>query len=157
MNNFKLKEIMSAINLSPITINPDDTKCSICLDTVHTTYKPFIVHAQKHFFHVNCLTTWMQFGHSTCPECRGSLVPEPAPQIEVQILPHGERVPLIARVGVIRNNQLFDRVIDRIDHSPACKCFSLIIVAGIVAAIFYAFNKLLPPIDSYPNNWGGAY
>lgn len=50
----------------------DDSKCSICYDTMAPDMTPVVKTPCFHLFHATCLTTWVKRSQ-TCPLCRQSL------------------------------------------------------------------------------------
>ena len=53
--------------LSVINDFPDNTECTICLDTIIGNCTKLKC---NHYFHLNCIRNWMLRGNSTCPICR---------------------------------------------------------------------------------------
>lgn len=57
--------------------NPFD--CAVCLCEFEADDKLRLLPKCSHAFHVECIDTWL-LSHSTCPLCRGSLLPDFSPQ-----------------------------------------------------------------------------
>ncbi|KAL6012278.1 hypothetical protein ACLOJK_002756 [Asimina triloba] len=49
--------------------------CAVCLTEFHTDDKLRLLTKCCHAFHLDCIDTWLM-SHSTCPLCRGSLLPD---------------------------------------------------------------------------------
>ena len=73
-------------------VTSEAVQCSICLGENTIDARPMMVH-NRHFFHRECLLTWLRGGKNSCPVCREELSPEWV----VNILPEdnsGERLRL---------------------------------------------------------------
>ncbi|KAH6813593.1 hypothetical protein C2S51_022611 [Perilla frutescens var. frutescens] len=52
----------------------DDCCCSVCLSKIEAWHNVRELGNCGHAFHVECLDSWMDHGHATCPVCRAKLV-----------------------------------------------------------------------------------
>lgn len=48
--------------------------CAVCLSSVEPWDSVRELGNCRHVFHVNCLDSWIEFGHDTCPVCRAKLL-----------------------------------------------------------------------------------
>ena len=53
--------------LTTIENFPDNTECTICLDTITSNCTKLDC---DHYFHLKCIRNWLLRGNSTCPLCR---------------------------------------------------------------------------------------
>ena len=56
--------------LTTIENYPDDTECTICLETITSNCTKLDC---NHYFHLNCIRNWLFRGNSTCPLCRAQI------------------------------------------------------------------------------------
>ncbi|MQM08887.1 hypothetical protein Taro_041745 [Colocasia esculenta] len=64
--------------------------CAVCLCEFEPDDRLRLLPRCSHAFHLECIDTWL-LAHSTCPLCRGSLVPDPSPGLAaIALEPGGE-------------------------------------------------------------------
>ena len=51
-----------------------EEECSICLDYFRTMMEVCKLRKCGHMYHKECIKPWIEMGHGTCPNCRGSFM-----------------------------------------------------------------------------------
>lgn len=52
----------------------ETSSCAVCLSEIEGGHNVRVLGNCEHAFHVDCLDSWMDHGHATCPLCRAHLV-----------------------------------------------------------------------------------
>ncbi|XVF37414.1 hypothetical protein REPUB_Repub20aG0005700 [Reevesia pubescens] len=86
-----LKQIPVAVYGTGVSF-PSSTECPICLGEFMDGEKVRVLPKCNHGFHVKCIDTWL-VSHSSCPNCRHSLLQHDKANIETSQEVNGRRTP----------------------------------------------------------------